>query len=70
MMTFMGCFVSVKWSGDLTCLAILAKHEVISSCLEAVRRCSGVGPMGRLARVFTSTPRHRLAVRVDRGSGL
>ena len=39
-------------------------------CLEALRTCSGVGPLGKLFIEFASKTYQRLAIRVDRGSDL
>ena len=39
-------------------------------CLETNRSCSGVSPLGSFVIMFVSKPCQRLAMRVDRGSGL
>ncbi len=48
MLTCMVCFVGGVCISDLARLATLAKLVVVSGCLEAMRSCSGVGPLGRL----------------------
>jgi hypothetical protein len=42
----------------------------MSGCLEVKRSCRGVGALGRLVSVFASKLCQRLAIGVDRGSGL
>lgn len=63
-------FVGGVCISDLARLATLAKLVVISGWLEAMRSCSGVGPLGRLLNESASKTCQRLAIRVDRGSGL
>jgi len=70
MLTRMGCFVGGVGFCDLVRLATLAKLVVMFGCLEALRYCSGVGPLGRSFIEFASKPCQRFAIRVDRGSGL
>jgi hypothetical protein len=70
LLTCMCCFACGVGSGDLAHLNTLVKIVVVSCCLDARRSCSGVGPLGRLFIGFPSNPCQRLAIRVDRGSGL
>ena len=70
MLTCMGCFVGGVGFSDLAHLAILAKLVVMSGCLEALRSCSGMSPLGRLVIEFASNACQWLAIRVDRGSNL
>ena len=43
---------------------------IMSDCLEAMRSCSGVGLLGRLLNESANKACQRLAIWVDRGSGL
>jgi len=70
MLTYMGCFVGEVSFCDLARLAILAKLVFMFGCLEALRSCSGVGPLGKLVIEFVSKACHRLAIRMGRGSDL
>ena len=70
MLTCMGCFVGEVCISDLVRLATLAKLVVMSGCLEAMRSCSGVSPLGRLLNEYASNTCQRLAIRVDRGLDL
>ena len=70
MLMFEGYFVGGVGFSDLARLSILAKLVVMFGCLEVVRSCSGVGPLGRLVKDFPSKACQRFAMRVDRGSGL
>ena len=71
MLTFMDCFVGEVGCCDIARLATYAKLVVMSGCLDAVRSCSGVGPLGRLFTEFSSKHcRQRLAIMVNSDSGL
>ena len=70
MLLGMRCFVGGVGISDLARLAILAKLVVMYGCLEAMRSCSGVGPLGRLLNESTSKTYQRLARRADRGLDL
>jgi hypothetical protein len=70
MVTRMGCIVGDVKSADLPRSAVLSRQVVMTGCLGARRSCSGEVPGSRIARVFSSRPCQRLAMKVARGYGL
>jgi hypothetical protein len=71
MVTCIYCIIMVfASSANLALSTVLSKQVVMSNCLEAEKRCSGMDPRGRILRLFAKRPIRRLARNAARGFGL